>query len=146
VLISDNEVRVLTPCGVFPPPQGHKPHPKEVLAYFMTIPSSNHAITLPARTASPAAQSAAGARACAAARSSSQQQPAASISQRCCHSTKHQEAPPQAGAAPVCRCSVEAYARISGSELRSPAPCNQLVSDQRSPLQSAQGNAQALAA
>ena len=43
--------------------------------------SSNHAVTLPARIASPAAQPAAGARACAAARSSSQ------------------EAPPQAGSA-----------------------------------------------
>ena len=47
---------------------------KSMLAYLMTRPGSNHAITLPARTASPAAQPAAGARACAAARSSSQQQ------------------------------------------------------------------------
>ena len=78
---------------------------KSMLAYLMTRPGSNHAITLPARTASPAAQPAAGARACAAARSSSQQQPAAATaSQRCCHSTKHQEAPPQAGSAGV-RCA-----------------------------------------
>jgi hypothetical protein len=35
---------------------------------------------------------------------------------------------------------------ISGSELRSPAPCNQLVSDRRSPPRSAQDNTQALAA
>jgi hypothetical protein len=37
-----------------------------------------------------------------------------------------------------CRCSVEADVRFSGSELRSPAPCNQLVSDRRSPLHSTQ--------
>ena len=32
-----------------------------MLAYFMTSPGSNHAVTLPARIASPAAQPAAGA-------------------------------------------------------------------------------------
>ena len=58
-----------------PAPGGTNPvRKKSMLAYFMTSPGSNHAITLPARTASPAAQPAAGARACAAARSSSQQQ------------------------------------------------------------------------
>ena len=56
-------------------PRGTNPvRKKSMLAYFMTSPGSNHAITLPARIASPAAQPAAGARACAAARSSSQQQ------------------------------------------------------------------------
>jgi hypothetical protein len=79
----------------FPPPQGHKPRPKEADAYFMTSPGSgsNHA-TATAQTASPAAHSQ---QQQVLVRSSSSQQQPATTSQRCCHSTKHQEAPPQAG-------------------------------------------------
>jgi hypothetical protein len=84
-----------------PHPRGTNPvRKKSMLPYLMTRPGSNHAITLPARTASPAARTASSR--CSCVRSSSQQQPAAATtSQRCCHSTKHQEAPLQAGSAGV---------------------------------------------
>jgi hypothetical protein len=67
---------------------------KSMLAYFMTSPGSNHAITLitlyqpehPAQQ--PAAQPAAGARACAAARSSSQQQQLPACAAATAQSTK----------------------------------------------------------
>ena len=85
------------PCGVFPPPQGHKPRPKEVDAcLFHDQPrqqSRNHSTSPNSQPSSTASSR------CSCVRSSSQQQPAATTSQRCCHSTKHQEAPPQAGSA-----------------------------------------------
>ena len=88
---------ILCLTASFPRPRGTNPvRKKSMLAYFMTSPGSIHAITLPARTASTV--STASSR-CSCVRSSSQQQPAATTSQRCCHSTKHQEAPPQAGSA-----------------------------------------------
>jgi hypothetical protein len=86
-----------------PPPQGHKPRPKEVDACLFNDQarqqSRNH-------SASPYSQpSSTTSSRCSCVRSSSQQQPAAATaSQRCCHSTKHQEAPPQAGSAGV-RCA-----------------------------------------
>ena len=85
------------PDGVFPPPQGHKSRPKEVDAcLFHDQPrqqSRNHSTSPNSQPSSTASSR------CSCVRSSSQQQPAATTSQRCCHSTKHQEAPPQAGSA-----------------------------------------------
>jgi hypothetical protein len=91
------------PCGVFPPPQGHKPRPKEVDAcLFHDQPrqqSRNHSTSPNSQPSSTASSR------CSCVRSSSQQQPrsaAASRQRRCT----------------VCRCSVEVDACISGSELR----------------------------
>ena len=131
-----------------PGPRGTNPvRKKSMLAYFMTSPGSNHAITLPARTASTASQSAAGARACAAARSSSsQQQPAAASSYYQPALLPQHKAPRSATASRQRRCSVEVDARISGSELRSSASYNQLASDRRSPPAVLAAARQALAA
>ena len=124
-----------------PRPRGTNPvRKKSMLAYFMTSPGSNHAITLPARIASPAAQPAAGARACAAARSSNQQQLPASAAATAQSTKKRHRASRQR------RCSVEVDARISGSELRSSASYNQLASDRRSPPVVLAAARQALAA
>ena len=86
------------PCGVFfPPLQGHKPRPKEVDACLFNDQarqqSRNHSTSPYSQPSSTTSSR------CSCVRSSSQQQPAATTSQRCCHSTKHQEAPPQAGSA-----------------------------------------------
>ena len=99
-----------------PAPGGTNPvRKKSMLAYFMTSPGSNHAITLPSRTASPAAQPAAGARACAAARSSSQQQQLLASAAATAQSTKKRHrgrSIVMQRRCTVCRCSVEVDARI----------------------------------
>ena len=93
------------PCGGFPPPQGHKPRPKEVDAcLFHDQPrqqSRNHSTSPNSQPSSTASSR------CSCVRSSSQQQPrsAAASRQRRCTVCR-------------CRCSVEVDACISGSELR----------------------------
>ena len=141
-------LQIFSACGTIilclaassPRPRGTNPvRKKSMLAYFMTSPGSNHAITLPIEQ--PAQQ-----------RSQQQvlvraQQLAAAASSNYQPALLPQhKAPRSATASRQRRCSVEVDARISGSELRSSASYNQLASDRRSPPAVLAAARQALAA
>ena len=97
-----------------------------MLAYFMTSPGSNHAIT-PLQPEQPAQQHSqqqvlVRAQQLAAAASSSQQLlPASAAATAQSTKKRHRK---QAATLPVLSGSRRTWGAISGSELRSPAPCN----------------------